>query len=63
MNLEGDINKVWSEFLTGEWLQEFGNSQAMQDLAALTAGTLKTLGSQIDLLRSELVAKGIDISH
>ncbi len=35
----------------------------MQDLAALTAGTLKTLGSQIDLLRSELVAKGIDISH
>jgi hypothetical protein len=63
VELENDIKKVWTEFLTGDWLTEFGNSKALQDLATLTGGTLQTLGGQIDILRNELVTKGIDVSH
>jgi hypothetical protein len=63
VELESDIKSVRNQFLTGDWLKEFGNSKALQDLAALTAGTLQTLGVQIDLLRKELVDLGVDVSH
>ncbi|MGC2174437.1 MAG: hypothetical protein WA614_03125 [Acidimicrobiales bacterium] len=61
MELEDDIKDVWSEFLGGEWLAMQGNTEALRKLAALTAGTLQTLASQIDLLHSELASNGIDL--
>ena len=59
MSLESDFDMAWSEFLTSKkWLTEHGNSNAMHQLAAITAGSIKGLAAQIDQLRSELVEKG-----
>jgi hypothetical protein len=60
VTLEADVNQVWSDFLP-EWSRSQEVSKSMRDLAALTAGSIKTLAGQIDLLRSELVEKGIDV--
>jgi hypothetical protein len=32
VELESDIKSVRNQFLTGDWLKEFGNSKALQDL-------------------------------
>lgn len=60
MTLEADVNQVWNDFLL-EWSRSKDVSKSMRDLAALTAGSIKTLAGQIDLLRRELVEKGIDV--
>lgn len=51
MSLESDFKDAWTEFLTNPaWLREKGNSNAMHDFAALTAGSIKGLAAQIDRL-------------
>ena len=63
MPIETDIAEFWSNFLTTSWLSRAGNNDAMQELAATTAGSIQTLARQIDSLRAELVAHGIDIDR
>lgn len=60
MTLENDFNQFWSDFIA-EWGSTPGISKDLAALAAITAGSFKTLSGQVDALRRELVSKGIDV--
>ena len=61
MSLESDFDMAWTSFLTGDWLRTEGITPAVKGLAAVTAASVKGLAAQVDALRSELIAKGIDL--
>ena len=64
VSLESDFEKAWTSFLTSpSWLGAGGNSDALHQLAALTAGSIQGLAAQIDRLRSDVVAKGLAIGE
>lgn len=64
MSLESDFEMAWTSFLTSpSWLGAGGNSDALHQLAALTAGSIQGLAAQIDRLRSDVVAKGLAIGE
>ena len=51
MSLESDFDMAWTQFLTNPaWLREKGNSNALREFAAITAGSVKGLAAQIDRL-------------
>ena len=63
MSLESDFDLAWTDFLTGDWIKLSDNSPALRGLAAFTAASVKGLAAQMDLLRSELHPKGMDLNQ
>jgi hypothetical protein len=62
VTLESDFHQAWNDFLA-EWVTSADSLDLrIESLAAFTGSSVKTLARQVDLLRAELVEKGIEVA-
>ena len=61
MKLEPQIKNECDVFIT-QFARIGDQAEQVESLASFVFGNLATLAGQIDLLRAELVAKGIDVA-
>jgi hypothetical protein len=61
MKLQPQIKNECGVFIT-QFVRIGDQAEQVESLASFVFGNLTTLAGQIDLLRAELVAKGIDVA-
>jgi hypothetical protein len=61
MKLEPQIKQAWGDAVA-EIVAIGDPNERIERLTVLVAGTFTTLAQQLDLLREELVSKGIDVA-